>query len=199
MRHKVHWFRPQARKSPAEVAGALALVLWACARRMLNALRKAGFDIDPGPAFFAFLAEALAFEIQVAWRVAHELYGETDREAFIQALARDVARIFAENRAELLGGAAGEIERRFVDEVNRRFEEYADFVHGSEGPSFAFLRYFASLVHDIVPQKDRAWIHDELIAIEGPEAAGAVAKALAALLDTGPQRLRRAAPASVGE
>ncbi|HSN20356.1 MAG TPA: hypothetical protein VLS49_06750 [Usitatibacter sp.] len=197
MRSKVHWFRREAPKAPREVAGALVLVAWAAARRMVGALRKAGFDIEAGPGYFAFLFEALAFQIQIAWRVAYRRYGDEERIAFIDALARGTMRILAENIAELLGGDAREIEGALIADLNRRFEEYAEFAHDETGPSFAFLRYFASLVHELLPEKDRAWIHDQLIAIEGPEAASSIAKGLDALLDTSPGQLERTG--SLGE
>lgn len=189
MRSKVHWFKAEAARSPREVAGALALVAWASARRMLASLRKAGFDLDVGDAYFKFLAEALAFEVQVAWRVAHARYEDAGRAAFMDELAHALARILAENRSDLLGGDAAETARGFVADLNRRIEEYADFAHDAQGPSFAFLRYFASLVVPLVPAKDRPWVHDQVIAVEGPEAASAIAKGLEALLDSGPGRL----------
>lgn len=199
MRSKVHWFKPDAARSPREVAGALALVAWAGARRMVTSLRKAGFDVEVGDSYFAFLAEALAFEVQIAWRVAHARYGEDPRVEFMDELAHALGRILAENRSDLLGSDARETERGFIAQLNRRNEEYADFAHDSQGPSFAFLRYFASLVEPLVPPKDRPWVHDQLIAIEGPEAASAIAKGLDALLDTGPATLRRTRSAALGE
>ena len=199
MRAKVHWFRAEAAKSPREVAGALALVAWGSARRMVASIREAGFDLDPGDAYFDFLAEALAFEVQVAWRGAHGRYGDAQRFEFMNELAHSLARILAENRSDLLGVDAREAERRFVADLNRRIEEYGDFEYGAEGPSFAFLRYFASLLQPLVPEKDRRWIHDQVIAIEAPEAASAIAKGLDALLDAGPGRLRRPASGVHGE
>ena len=200
MRSKIHWFRAEEAKGPAEVAGALAFVAWNAARRMLASLRKAGFELDAGPTYFAFLSEALAYEVQVAWRVAYGRYAEGDRTVFANALAHGLARVLGENQAELLGEeTAAQVEARFIAVLNRRFEEYAEFGHGAQGPDFAFLRYFASLVRELLPEKDRTWIHDQVIAIEGPEAAGAIARGLDALLDTGPGRLRRAPSASVGE
>lgn len=199
MRAKIHWFRAQSAKPPQEIAGALGFVAWNVARRMLANLRKAGFDLEPGPAYFAFLAEALAFEIQVAWRIAYDRLPRDGRVVFTNALAHDVGRVLAENEAELLGAErADTIAARFLGLLNRRFEEYADFRYDEAGAHFLFLRYFASLVREILPEKDRVWIHDVLIAIEGPEAAAMIAKALGGLLETGPGRRGRAT-ASVGE
>ena len=200
MRAKAHWFRAESPKGPDAVAGALALVAWSGARRMLANLRKAGFTLEAGPAYFAFLAEALAFEVQVAWRLANERYGEADRVAFATSLSRAVGRVLAENESELLGvEAAAAIEARFLERLNRRFEEYADFRHDAHGPRFGFLRYFASLVEDLLPAKDGAWIHEQLMAVEGPVAATTIAKAFEALLETGPARAPRAAARVAGE
>lgn len=184
MRAKVRWFRAPGSKRPEDVASALAVVAWNAARRMLSNLRKAGFTVDAGPVYFEFLAEALAFEAQVAWRAAYARFPDEARVTFATSLARAMARTLAANESELLGtGASDALEARFIDRLNRRFEEYAEFPHDAEGPGFAFLRYFASLVHGIVPGPDRAWIHEQLMAVEGPEAARAVAKAFAALAD----------------
>lgn len=199
MRSKVHWFKAEAARSPREVAGALGLVAWAGARRMVTSLRKAGFGIEVGDSYFAFLAEALAFEVQIAWRVAHARFGEDQRVEFMDELAHALGRILGENRSDLLGSDAVETERGFIAQLNRRNEEYGDFAHDSQGPSFAFLRYFASLVEPLVPPRDRPWIHDQLIAIEGPEAASAIARGVDALLETGPATLHRTRSAALGE
>ena len=53
------------------MAGALAFITWRVAQNMLKSMRRADFDIDPGPQYFDFLAEAVAFAIQVAWRLAY--------------------------------------------------------------------------------------------------------------------------------
>ena len=67
LRVKSTWFKPGRSRAPADVAGALAFITWRVAQNMLKSMRKAGFDIDPGPQYFDFLAEAVAFSIQVVW------------------------------------------------------------------------------------------------------------------------------------
>ncbi|HEX6363479.1 MAG TPA: hypothetical protein VFZ93_11005, partial [Albitalea sp.] len=70
MRIRSHWFRDPARRSPAEHASAMAFIAWRVARNMLERMRRAQFDIDAGPAYFAFMREVLVFLIQVADRMA---------------------------------------------------------------------------------------------------------------------------------
>lgn len=187
MRVHSRWFRSNGPKSPEVVAGALAAVAWRVARAMLARMRKADFDLGPGPAYFAFLSESLAFTAQIAWRVAWESMDEEGRVAFATALGRRMAAILAENESDLLGARpAPVVAAEFIDRLNRRFEEYAEFGFGADGPDFAFMRYFASLVIEVVPERERRWVHDQVIGIEAPEAAATVARALRGLLQAQP-------------
>jgi hypothetical protein len=182
MRVHSRWFRPRAR-GLEESAGALAFVAWRVSRAMLERMRRAGFTLDAGPPYFEFLSEALVFALQVAWRVGYDRLDAAGRDAFATAAARRAAAILAGNEAELLGGAdAARIEERFIARLNRRFDDYAPFGHGPAGPDFAFLRCFASFLAEVVPEPDRRWVHDQVIAIEGPEAAATIERALAGLL-----------------
>jgi hypothetical protein len=192
MRVHSRWFRQDAARSPDEVAGAMAIISWRIALATIARMRKAGFALEAGPRYFDFLSEALAFAIQLAWREARGRMDAAASEAFAQALAIRVASVLADNQAELLGAdAKGAIESRFLARLNARFEEYAAFDYGREGPAFAFLRCFANLAAGIVAEADRRWVHDQVIAIEGPEAAATVASALGALLGTpGARRAR---------
>lgn len=200
MRVKLHWFRAESARRPEEVAGAVAFIAFRVAQNMLKSMRKARFDIDAGPRYFEFLAEALAFAIQCACRIAWPRFPEGDRMPFAAELSRRAADHLAENQAELLGQqTAAEIRAAFIDRLNRRFAEYAEFRYGPEGPEFAFQRYFASLLAELMPEKDKRWTCDQVIAIEAPEAAATLAKSLAGLLDTGPERVRRRFASTTGE
>ena len=196
IRVKSQWFRPGRPKTPAEMAGALAFISWRVAQNMLKSMRKADFDIDPGPQYFDFLAEAVAFAIQVSWRLVHSRYDDTGRADFMTALANRTGDELAENQSRLLGiEEPAAIKARFIALLNRRLEEYAEFGFGPDGPDFAFLRYFATLVSELMPEKDKRWTWDQVIAIEGPEAAATLVKSVAGLFDETPRRSRRSASA----
>ena len=184
MRARTRWHRGDRARSPGEVASAVAFTAFRLARAMLENLRRARFAIDAGPAYFQFLAEAVAFGIQCACRVAWPRLQDDERQEFATALARHAAGHLAENEADLLGQrTAGEVERAFIAQLNERFAEYAELGYGPEGPHFGFLRYFASLVAEIVPPEDARWVHDQVIAIEGPVAAATLGRTVAGLLE----------------
>ena len=193
LRVKNQWFRPGRPRSPGDVAGALAFITWRVAQNMLKSMRRADFDIDPGPQYFDFLAEAVAFAIQVSWRLVYPRYDDEGRAAFMTGLANRVGEELAENRSRLLGEEPqAAIKARFIELLNRRTGEYAEFGYGPEGPDFAFLRYFATVVAELMPEKDRRWTWDQVMAIEGPEAAASIAKSVAGLFEEAPRRPRRA-------
>jgi hypothetical protein len=196
MRVKSQWFRPGRPRTPEDVAGALAFITWRVAQNMLKSMRRADFDIDPGPQYFDFLAEAVAYAVQVAWRLIHPRYDDAGRATFMTTLANRTGDELAENRSRLLGAEEpAAIKARFIELLNRRNEEYAEFGFGPDGPDFAFLRYFATVVSELMPDKDKRWTWDQVIAIEGPEAAATVTKSVAGLFDETPRRPRRAAAA----
>jgi hypothetical protein len=194
MRVKSTWFRQGRSHAPGEVAASLAFIAWRVAQNMLKSMRRADFDIDPGPQYFDFLAEAVVFSVQVAWRLAYPRYDEAGRVAFMTALANRTGEELAENRARLLGDRdAAAIKADFIDLLNRRNAEYAEFGYGPDGPDFAFLRYFATAVAELMPEKDKRWTWDQVMAIEGPEAAATIARSVAGLFGEGPRRARRPA------
>ena len=200
MRVRSHWFKGGTPKTPAQNAGAMAFIVWRVARQMLGRLRGAQFDIEVGAPYFDFLREALAFLIQVADRMAWQRLDGAARAEFTTALALRVAAHVEENQTDLLGPpAAGQTSHgeRFIDLVNELSGHYAEF--GAEpgatvfAPDFAFVRYFASRVAAVLPEKDRLWVTDQLMAAEVPEALDTLRGAFDGLLSTEPRAARRQA------
>lgn len=206
MRIKNQWFRSDAPKTPAEQASAMAFIVWRVAHQMLKRMRGADFDIDAGPPYFAFLREVLVFLIAVTDRIAFQRMGADERQAFTQALVGHVARTLQENEDGLLGvPPAGEPSHAdtFFDLVNEVVGHYAEFgadpapppdAQGCFHPDFAFVRYLGTRLEPTLPDKDRRWVLDQVMAVETPEALGIVQRSMRGLLDPpAPRRSRRAA------
>lgn len=193
MRVKSHWFRAAAPKSATEVAGACAFIAFRIAQNALKRMRNARFELPPGPAYFAFLAEFLAFLVACGDRIAHARGDETWRVAFTTALANRAGAILADNEAELLGAAAPEaIKREFVALVNRRADDYAGCGWSDEGPDYAFLRCLGHHVADVMEPFERTWAVPQVVDVEAPEAAETLQGAMAGLLDPTPRAARGA-------
>ncbi|MCW5637793.1 MAG: hypothetical protein KIT28_02365 [Rubrivivax sp.] len=202
MRIKSRWFKPGDAHTPAEQAGAMAFIVWRVARRVLERMRGTDFDIDAGPAYFAFLREVLVFLIAVLDRSVAARLPAADRVAFTTALVREAARTLADNEDDLLGappaGAPAHADT-FIDLVNDVVQHYAEFgadpspadPQAGFQPGFGFVRYLGSRLEPTLPPKDRPWVIDQVMAVEAPEALAIVQRALHELYDPQPRRARR--------
>lgn len=190
LRVKSQWFKPERPKTPAEIAGAMAFITWRLALHVLKRMREAGFDIDAGPPYFAFVREVLVFLLAGTDRLAHARLSPEARAEFLSALVLRSAEILRDNETDLLGSA--DDGGRFVDQFNELVGHYAEFGWSeAEGPDFGFARYLGSRLEAFVPDKDRRWVGDQVIAIEAPEASATIRRALDGLLSTEPRRARR--------
>lgn len=192
MRIKSHWFKSEREKTPQEIAGALAFTIWRIADNALKNTRKADFEIAIGPQYFSFLTEFLVFLIQVADRIAYRQLPAEVRFELTSALANRVAETLAENQSRLMGDSIAVHKQHFIDKLNQRAGEYADFNYGSDGPDFAFTRYLAYCMREVMDEKDVEWVIDQMMSIAAPEAVDMVEKAMRDLYETGPKQSRRA-------
>ncbi len=202
MRLKSTWFKPGAEKTAAEQASAMAFIVFRVAQQMLKRMRNADFDIDVGTGYFAFLRECLVFLIAVTDRLAAARLNSEDRAEFTVALVRHVARTLQENEDHLLGApAAGSASHAdtFIDLVNEVTQHYAEFgaaptAGGGPGtfqPDFAFVRYLGSRLEPTLPEKDRRWVIEQVMATEAPDALGIVQSSMQNLYEPSPRRARR--------
>ncbi len=195
MRVKSHWFRSGRGKSPQELAGAAAFIVWRIGQNALKNMRRAGFDIAVGAQYFAFLAEFEIFLVHLADRIAYRHLGEDDRIAFTTALANRAGENLAENQADLMGGEAAMHKAAFIARLNERADEYAQFEYEKDGANFSFIRGLGLFMQDVVGERDRHWVTDQIMAAEAPEAISTLEQAMRGLLELEPARPSRRADA----
>lgn len=195
VRIKRHWFRDEGERGPADAASAMAAAIWKTSVHGLQAVRKARFAVEVGMPFVGVLAEFLAFLITAADRIAYRHDDGDWRRAFTTALATRLAEIYQDNLDYLVGSAGdGEQKRRFIDLVNARMGEYAEFEYAEDGPDFGFRRYFGSRIEAMLGDPDdRRWVLDQIMSVQAPEAVEVVERGLRGLLGIDPKPRRRAA------
>lgn len=191
MRIKSNWFKHGREHTPEELAGAVSFTIYRIADNALKNTRKANFEIAVGTQYFSFLTEFLIFLIQAADRIAYRRLPEEARFAFTSTLANRVAETHAENESRLLGGKLAACKQHFIDQLNQRAGEYAEFGYDENGPDFAFTRYLAYCMNEVMDEKDSGWIIDQMMSIEVPEAVAMLEKAFRGLLESEPQQPRR--------
>ncbi len=197
MRVKSHWFKSGGDHSPKELAGAVAFTIWRIADNALKQMRQAGFDIAVGEQYFAFLAEFLIFLVQLADRIAYRHLDAEARVAFTIELANRVAETLADNRREWLGGEPAADKAAFITKLNERADEYANYEYQKDTENFSFIRALGLFMQEVVDEKDRVWVTDQIMAAQAPEAIATLERAMSGLLELEPKRPRR--PSAGGE
>ena len=183
IRVKSAWRKSDRKKTPQEIAGALAYIVWRISDNTIKNVRKADFDIAIGPQYFAFLQEFVIFLVMVADRIVYTQLSAEDRAEFTGALANRVAEHMAENQVEWLGGPLREYKDSFIDGLNQRAGEYADFHYTGVETSFSFILQLGQCMRDVVDEKDKTWVVDQIMAIEVPESVAMLEKAMTGLFD----------------
>lgn len=190
MRIKSQWFKSDREKTPQEIAGAMAFTIWRIADNALKNTRKANFEIAIGAQYFTYITEFLVFLIQVADRIAYRQLPAEDRFTFTSTLANRVAETLSENQSRLMGGSIADHKQHFIENLNQRAGEYADFNYGIDGPEFAFTRYLGFCMRAVMDDKDVEWVVDQIMSIEAPEAVEMVEKTMKNLFDEEPKQPR---------
>lgn len=196
MRIKSNWFKSGRDHTPQEISDALAFVVSRIADNALKNTRKSKFEIEVGPQYFDFLAEFLLFLILSADRMAYLKLSAEDRQVFTGNLANRVGETYAENRSRLLEENLAYCKQSFIDLLNKRAGEYADFGYDEKGPDYGFYRYLAFCIGQIMTEEDSGWIIDQMISFEAPEAIQMVEKTLRGLYEAEPKQSRRRSSSS---
>jgi hypothetical protein len=191
LRIKSNWFKEGREHTPQEISDALAFTVSRIADNALKNTRKAQFEIEVGPQYLDFLAEFLLFLILIADRIAYSKLSAEDRLAFTGNLANRVAETYAENRSRLLDEDLKNCKQRFIDLLNQRAGEYAEFGHDENGPDYGFYRYLAFCIGNVLSEEDANWVIDPMISFEAPEAVKMVEKTLRGLYEEEPKKPRR--------
>ena len=200
MRVKSHWFKAEGAKTADEVAGAAAFIAWRVAQNALQTMRAARFELAPGPRYFGFIEEFLAFLVIGGDRIAHARGDEAWRVAFTTAMAHRAGEILADNEAELLATASrDEIRRRFVATVNARAADCADYGWTDAGPDYGLLRYLGHRIAEVMDAGERSDAIAQVIECEAPEAADTLRRAMSGLLGVTPGRRRGGQRLATGE
>jgi len=161
-------YRTKGPKTIEDRASVVAANVWKIAQEMLRRMEVDGYALGQDRQVNAMLTEFMAFLMQIADRLVYGHLSEEERSRFINAAARQLARIVQDNMTEFVG--EGDYARRFVDTLNARFADYAEFEFKGTEPSYAFVRYLGDKVADAMTETDSKWVKERVIDVEAPEA-----------------------------
>jgi hypothetical protein len=201
IRIRSRFHRGSRERTATELASVVAMLGWKLSQDAIRRMRAARFDIDIGRQYFDFVCEYLAFMLHTADRIAYRKLDANKRTMFTTALALKLAEVVEDNCDMLIAEPEpGHCHRHFIALANLRGADYADFAYDEkEGPDFGFRRFFGSRLLEIVPKKDHAWVIDQIMEIEAPEAVKALERTLEGLFAPAGEDHRPRREGNIGE
>ncbi len=181
LRVKTVWFKKEGERPADEVASVLASTIWRLADKSVDNLSQADFDIVTPQRGFRVIAELACFLAHYADRLLYGRVEETQRAALIVSAGTRLAEIMEEIILSVTGGRRDpdyDYQAGFVDLLNRRSAEYAEFEFPEDKASFPALRFLSLQIREIMERTDQSWIQDQIMDIEMPEMMGTVKKAV---------------------
>ena len=183
MRVKSHWNVKGKKRSLEEVAGALAFIEWRIAGNSVLSLENEGFETTTNMQRLDVFQELTAFLIHVTDRLVHESMPAEKRQKFIVGLALKMADYYHDNRVDA-EGRGKDFRKPFIEILNDRLADYAEFSFEDGEPGYAFRRYLGEAVTKVMGAKDSKWITDQVMEIEVPKMLTPLKKGLHDLFDT---------------
>jgi hypothetical protein len=174
IRIKSSWHESDRNKPTSKTlednAGALAFIAWRLSLESAKKLHREGFDYRSDKERVGVISEFLAFQIQLADRLAFDRLGDEDREAFINALGQRLADYMQENMEDIVG--PGNYRPPFIAMLNERLGDYSGLSFENGEPGFDFVRYFGDRILKVMGENQtNRWVFDQITQIEAPEIA----------------------------
>lgn len=180
MRVKTRWNDKKQPRSYRDTAGAVAFNLWrVCAQAVLT-LENENFQTDSQKQRLDIIAEYIAFLVHVTDRLAYGVLEDEERAALVTELALALNRIFVDNARDF--EEAAPYHQGIVDFINEVGAGYAEMAFADGEPSFSMLRLFAERVTAVMGPRDRKWVSDRIIQLDGPDAVAVLKKTLRSLV-----------------
>jgi hypothetical protein len=179
---KTRW-RKKGARTLTERAGVIGANLWKLSIEIFKHMEKEGFRFGSDRLVTGVLSEFIAFTVQLVDRAVYGRLSEAERPRLIGEVVGHLAATMENNQRDLLG--PGEYRKPFIEALNARFAEYAEFECPGGEPSYACLRFFATKVSDAMAGGDNKWVVEQMMDIEAPEMVRLVTKLIEQTVATG--------------
>jgi hypothetical protein len=163
---KTRWTKKGPR-TLGDLAGVVGFNIWRIAQETYKHMEVDAFRFTSDMQVTTVMTELIAFLVQSADRMVHRKLGEADRSTFINAIALHLAKTMENNQVDLFG--PGEYRKPFIDTLNARASDYAEYHYGDDGPSYAYLRYFGDRVAEAMAEMGNQWVVEHIMELEAPD------------------------------
>ncbi len=183
LRLKSHWHDDQAGRSLEEIARAVAFNIWRIAKDKAWALHGQDFVFRDDRQYLEVIAEYVFYMVQITDRLTFPRLDEDQRRTFLTRLALALAHQVQDNSQDLL--EPGDYGRPFIDRLNQRSAEYAEFgFDPEEGPSYPFIRHLGFEIQRLMGEgRENRWVIDQVMDKDAWEAYRQVHQVVENLLE----------------
>ncbi|MES0327213.1 MAG: hypothetical protein ABUK13_03385 [Gammaproteobacteria bacterium] len=170
IRVKSRWNDKGRERTAEDTGSVLGFNLWRIAGANVLHLENEGFQTDTYNQRLDVVAELLGFFVHVVDRMTSEKeYSEDERRDLITALALNLAKTMHDNRMDV-NEEKKDYKAEFIQVLNERMAEYADFAYDGNEPGFQMRRRCGEHVTEVMGEKDKKWVTDQIMEIEIPDA-----------------------------
>jgi hypothetical protein len=167
-------------KTIEDRAGVVGFNIWKIAKETWVRMEREGFRAGEDRQLTAVITEMIAFLVQISDRLVYGQLSEEDRLRFINALGKHLAHTMQTNMLDMFG--PGDYMKPFIDTLNDRAADYAEFEFANFYPSYGFLRYLGEKMSEAMAGTDNKWVIEHVIEIEAPEAMKPIRKLIGEVL-----------------
>lgn len=182
VRVKGKWNDKSRERSSEDTGSALGFNIWRIAGGNVLHMENEGYQTDSYNQRLDVVAELLAFFVHVIDRALSDKdYSEDDRRDLVTALAMNLAKTMHDNRQDV-NKDREDYRAPFIEVLNARMAEYASFTFDEGQPGFQLRRRVGDHVTEVIGEKDRKWVTDQVMDIEIPDAMKEVKKIVRSLI-----------------
>lgn len=161
-------FRTGASKTIEDRAGVVGFNIWKIANETWKHMEKEGFRLGDDRQLAAVITEMIAYLVQIADRLVYGQLSEDERARFVNALGQHLARTMDSNMLDMFG--PGDYTTPFIQALNARAGDYAEFEFQNYAPSYGFVRYLGEKMSEAMAATDNKWVIEHVMEIEAPAA-----------------------------
>lgn len=179
IRLKSHWHSDAQTRSFEDIGNALAFNAWRLAKDKAIGLHGADFSYEDDEQRLLVMLEYLIFQVQIVDRLCVlELELDNDeRQKLVVSFVKNLAVHVQDNGRDLLG--PGNHGGTFIERLNLRAQEYAEFSFDQDGPSYPFVRHLGHEIQQLMGNAgENRWVIDKVMDQDGPDLARTMMRAL---------------------
>ena len=181
LRIKSHW-HGDSERSTQDMASAIAFIAWRIAMDKAINLHGEDFVYEGDEQRMAVIREYLYFQLQIVDRMVYGTMEDGERHSLIVQLALKLAEHVQDNGVDLFG--PDDYGKPFIETVNRRSAEYAEFGFSDDGPSYPFMRHLGYEIQGIMGDREQnRWVIDQVMDQDGLDVYRQLSRALRNLME----------------